>query len=93
MAKRVVVLKNLKSSTIDQAILVIKDGCTKENKNDIISEAEKIIDGFVYKEKYNEEPFQMYEHSEKKSRKFDIYLNIMLICLVVSIIYVMFRYI
>jgi hypothetical protein len=52
LKKRIVVLRNFDSDTIDQAILILKDGCTKDAKDGIVTEAEKIIDDYIYCEKH-----------------------------------------
>ncbi len=104
--RRVVVLRNFDSDTIDQAIIVLKDGCTKDVKEGIVNEAEKIIDDYIYAEKYNNtqqwNPVgnnkrdsivlpKSNKNNKNSNIKLDKYLNILIAICCISALYLFFR--
>lgn len=69
--RKVVILRNINSPSIDQAILVLKDGFKGNCNSAVITEAEKIIDDYLYLNKYKCNPI------EKKAgnKNIDLILN------------------
>lgn len=81
--RKVVILSNIDSPSIEQAILVLKKGFKGSCDKNVIKEAEKIIDDYVYSKKYNCNPIK-----DKASKKnIDTMLNIGLIISAIGVVF------
>ena len=83
--KKVVILENLSSPYVHQAIIVLKD-FSPINENKAISDAERIVNDYLKRKALADDDIKIYEnkpiHKKKKKSFFKFFLAACVLCII-----------